>query len=71
MTSSKRHIELVKRYQKRVGKQYHLWMHTINDADIIKRLESVDNKQGYIKSLIRADIAKGGTDGTETRPAKP
>lgn len=28
------------------------------DADIIEKLESVDNKQGYIKGLIKADIAK-------------
>lgn len=28
------------------------------DADILKYLESVSNKQGYLKSLIRADIAK-------------
>lgn len=27
-----------------------------NDADIIKKLASVDNKQGYIKDLIRSDI---------------
>lgn len=26
------------------------------DADIIKHLESVPNKQGYIKELIREDI---------------
>ena len=26
------------------------------DADIIQRLADVDNKQGYIKELIRADI---------------
>lgn len=26
------------------------------DADIIQRLAGVDNKQGYIKDLIRADI---------------
>lgn len=71
MTSSKQHVEAVKRYQKRVGKQYHLWMHTIHDADIIKRLESLDNKQGYIKALIRADMAKGGNSEAETRPAKP
>ena len=30
------------------------------DADIIKKLKSVGNKQGYIKQLIRSDIAKGG-----------
>lgn len=28
------------------------------DADIIEKLESTGNKQGYIKGLIRADIAK-------------
>lgn len=28
------------------------------DADILKKLKSVDHKQTYIKALIRADIAK-------------
>ena len=28
------------------------------DADILARLEAVGNKQGYIKRLIREDIAK-------------
>lgn len=28
------------------------------DADILAKLESCDNKQGYIKALIRADIGK-------------
>ena len=30
------------------------------DADILARLAEVGNKQGYIKALIRADIAKAG-----------
>lgn len=47
------------RYHKRAGKQYHLWLHADNDADIIKRLDSVTNKQGYIKALIRYDIKRG------------
>ena len=29
------------------------------EADILEKLDTVDNKAGYIKSLIRADIAKG------------
>ena len=29
------------------------------DADILERLDSVPNKQGYIKELIRSDIEKG------------
>lgn len=28
------------------------------DADILEKLESMDNVQGYIKELIRADIAR-------------
>ena len=28
------------------------------DADILKKLSEVDNKQGYIKRLIRADIER-------------
>jgi len=28
------------------------------DPDILHHLEALDNVQGYIKSLIRADIAK-------------
>ncbi|MBR3361639.1 MAG: hypothetical protein IKG39_09890 [Lachnospiraceae bacterium] len=28
------------------------------DADILEKLDSVPNKAGYIKELIRADIAK-------------
>lgn len=28
------------------------------DPDILEHLEAMDNVQGYIKSLIRADIAK-------------
>lgn len=40
--------------------QVKLKLHTTNDADVIKRLEEVPNKQGYIKDLIRQDIAKSG-----------
>jgi hypothetical protein len=28
------------------------------DADILRHLETMDNKQGYIKALIRADMEK-------------
>lgn len=30
-----------------------------SEADLIKHIESQENKQGYIKSLIRADMEKG------------
>lgn len=34
--------------------------HLRSDADVIARLESQENIQGYIKALIRADIARSG-----------
>ena len=53
--------------QKRAQKRYdeaskgkwrmiHLKLNKETDADIIQKLESSENIQGYIKSLIRADI---------------
>jgi len=30
------------------------------DADVLEKLSSVPNKTDYIRSLIRADIARGG-----------
>ena len=56
------HTKACRRYQNQHGKQYHLWMHYVKDADIIERLDHVGNKQGYIKALIRADIAKEAHD---------
>ena len=35
-----------------------LKLNRTTDADILARLEEQDSKQGYIKRLIRADIAK-------------
>lgn len=37
---------------------------TGGDDDILARLDSIDNKQGYIKSLIRADIARANSTTT-------
>ena len=39
--------------------QFRLKLNNKTDMDIISRLESVPNKQGYIKQLIRADLEKG------------
>lgn len=49
-------------YHKRASRQYHLELHRENDADIINKLETVDNKQGYIKTLIRYDIKRGNNE---------
>ena len=45
------------RYAAKYKKQYSLPCFTTTEQDIIDKLESVPNKAGYIKSLIRADIA--------------
>ena len=37
--------------------QFKLKLHKVNDADIIEKLNSVGNRQGYIKDLIRADVS--------------
>lgn len=43
-----------------VTKDYHLKCHIVHDADIIAALEAKDNKSGYLKTLIRADIERQG-----------
>lgn len=46
------------RYEARAIIQVKLKLNKKTDADILEALERSGNKQGYIKSLIRADIAK-------------
>lgn len=41
---------------KRNGKQYLLQLRKSTDADIIEKLDSQENKNGYLKALIRADL---------------
>lgn len=43
-------------YQKKKCKQIKLLLNKEKDEDIIKNLENQENKQGYIKKLIRKDI---------------
>lgn len=47
------------KYDKANTKGVYLKLNTKTDSDIINRLDQVDNKQGYIKELIKADIEKG------------
>lgn len=39
-------------------KQYKLKLNKNTDADLITWLDSIENKQSYLKDLIRADIEK-------------
>lgn len=46
----------VAKYDAQATKKILLKLNLKTDADILKRLEEVPNKQGYIKELIRKDI---------------
>lgn len=45
-------------YDKANCRRINLKLNYRTDADIISKLESVDNIQGYLKQLIRQDMAK-------------
>ena len=46
------------RFQKQNLKQIAFMLNKSTEADLLSWLESQENRQGYIKSLIRADMAK-------------
>lgn len=46
------------RYDKRMTKVVTMKLNRGTDAEILAKLESVDNVQGYIKGLILSDIRK-------------
>ena len=49
--------------KKRNTKQYRLELRKTLDGDIIEKLDEVENKAGYLKTLIRNDIS--GSDSVE------
>lgn len=50
------------RYASKYKKRYSLDCFTSTEQDIIDKLDSVPNRAGYIKRLIRADIAADKTE---------
>lgn len=57
MATSEARKRAVKKYDAANTVQVTLKLNRRTDADVLERLASVPSKQGYIKSLIRADIA--------------
>lgn len=53
-TESKRKANA--KYDEKSTTQFKMKLNLKTDADILQKLNEVENKQGYIKSLIRADI---------------
>ena len=58
---ARKHSEIQARYDKTHCKYYTFKLHLVNDADVINQLEKQESKQGYIKQLIRDDIARTGS----------
>ena len=56
LTEAKRRA--IQKYDSANTKQIHLKLNIKTDADIIEHLSGKDSIQGYIKDLIRADIAE-------------
>lgn len=48
--------ERQRRFDEKNTRRIGLKLNLKTDADILEKLESVENKQGYIKDLIRKDI---------------
>jgi hypothetical protein len=55
--ASKAQTEAVKRYQDKTTRLMSIRLNLNTDADIIQKLGEVGSKQGYIKELIRKDMA--------------
>lgn len=55
---AKTHTEAQKRWDEKNRRCYGFRLHNRLDADIIEKLSSVDSMQGYIKRLIREDLAR-------------
>lgn len=51
-------IKAQRKYDKAHTKSFTFKLNRTTDADIIARLEAQQNKQGYLKELIRKDIEK-------------
>lgn len=67
MASSEKQKQAQMRFEKKrrmegtsPNKGYYLKCHIKHDADIIDALEAQENKNGYIKELIRRDMEKQG-----------
>ena len=56
--TSDAHMRAITKFNATKTKQVPLRFNINTDKDILERLSAVGNIQGYIKSLIRADIEK-------------
>ena len=58
--STKAQQNATAKYDKTHTRQVKLKLNLANDADILAKLDAVENRQGYIKQLIRKDLHGDG-----------
>lgn len=58
----KNQMEAQRQWRKKHAKSIALQFNIEADADILQKLEQVNNKVDYIRKLIRADIVANGID---------
>ena len=56
----KKQSQWQRKYDDNHVKGVYLKLNLVYDADILEKLDSVENRQGYIKELIRNDIKRSG-----------
>lgn len=56
--AAKAHTKAQAKYDAKNTRQLHLKFNRRTDWDVLEKLDSVPNMQGYIKRLIRADLEK-------------
>lgn len=65
MATNKKKLDYIRRYEQENIRQIKFNFSKLYDQDIIAKLDAVGNKQGYIKALIRADIARANSEKTK------
>lgn len=58
MATSKARQAATRRYDEKNTRQIVMKLNLKTDADILAKLDNVENRQGYIKRLIRDDMAR-------------
>lgn len=69
MAVSEAHKRASMKYDRENMRQIKFNLSLKYDQDIIAKLDTVGNKQGYIKALIRADIARANSEKTKEENA--
>ena len=65
MSGTEKKMTPQQKYDKENTKTYAVKVMKDTEPDIYEKLESIDNKAGYIKKLIRKDIAANSEDLTD------